>query len=376
MNIAVNTRLLLHGRLEGIGWFTFENLKRLTSSHPEHQFYFIFDRHYHPEFIFGANVHPVVIGPQARHPLLYYIWFEYSVKRVLKKIKADLFLSPDGYLSLSSKVPALAVFHDLNFEHYPEDLPWAERWFYKHFFPKYARKAARIATVSEFSKQDIVKQYQVDARKISVVFNGANEQYAPLSEDQKTLALQKLTGGKPYFFFVGALHPRKNLVNLFRAFELFKAKDLNDTVLLIAGARKWWTGEIAQVFESLTYKEDIKFAGRLETSDMKLAMGSAMALTYVSYFEGFGIPIIEAFRCGTPVITSNVTSMPEIAGAAALLIDPFNPGNIAEAMHTIIDSKETRKKLIAAGFKRAEKFTWDKSAERLWQTIEDVMKAL
>lgn len=376
MNIAVNTRLLLHGRLEGIGWFTFENLKRLTSSHPEHQFYFIFDRHYHPEFIFGANVHPVVIGPQARHPLLYYIWFEYSVKRVLKKIKADLFLSPDGYLSLSSKVPAVAVFHDLNFEHYPEDLPWAERWFYKHFFPKYARKAARIATVSEFSKQDIVKQYQVDARKISVVFNGANEQYAPLSEDQKTLALQKLTGGKPYFFFVGALHPRKNLVNLFRAFELFKAKDLNDTVLLIAGARKWWTGEIAQVFESLTYKEDIKFAGRLETSDMKLAMGSAMALTYVSYFEGFGIPIIEAFRCGTPVITSNVTSMPEIAGAAALLIDPFNPGNIAEAMHTIIDSKETRKKLIAAGFKRAEKFTWDKSAERLWQTIEDVMKAL
>ncbi len=210
MNIAVNTRLLIHGRLEGIGWFTFENLKRVTTSHPEHQFFFIFDRPYHPEFIFGPNVHPIVIGPQARHPLLYYVWFEYSVKRVLKKIKADLFLSPDGYLSLSSKIPAIAVFHDLNFEHYPEDLPWAERWYYKHFFPKYARKATRIATVSEFSKSDIVKQYHVDANKISVVFNGANEQYAPLSEDQKTLALQKLTGGKPYFFFVGALHPRKN----------------------------------------------------------------------------------------------------------------------------------------------------------------------
>ncbi len=109
---------------------------------------------------------------------------------------------------------------------------------------------------------------------------------------------------------------------------------------------------------------------------MKLAMGAAVALTYVSYFEGFGIPIIEAFRCGTPVITSNVTSMPEIAGDAALLIDPFHPGNIAEAMHTITHSKETRDKLIAAGLKRAEIFTWDKSAEMLWQTIQEVINTL
>lgn len=376
MNIAVNTRLLLHGRLEGIGWFTFENLKRITLAHPEHQFYFIFDRPYHPEFIFGTNVHPIVIGPQARHPLLYFIWFEFSVKRALKKINADLFLSPDGYLSLSSKVPGVAVFHDLNFEHYPEDLPRAERWYYRYFFPKYAHKAQRIATVSEFSKQDIVKQYNIDPNRIDVVFNGANEHYAPLSEAQKTSALQKFTDGKPYFFFVGALHPRKNLVNLFRAFDLFKTNDKNGTMLMIAGARKWWTGEIAEVYEGLSCKEDIKFAGRLNTADMKLAMGAALALTYVSYFEGFGIPIIEAFRCGTPVITSNVTSMPEIAGEAALLVEPFDPKSIEAAMQTISGSHEKRKALIEAGFTRAERFTWDKSAERLWNTLQKVINKL
>ena len=376
MNIAVNTRLLLHGRLEGIGWFTYENLKRLTRAHPEHQFYFIFDRPCHPEFIFGPNVHPVITGPQARHPILYFIWFEFSVKRMLRKVKADIFLSPDGYLPLYSRVPAIAVFHDLNFEHYPEDLPRMERWYYRYFFPKYANKAQRIATVLEFSKQDIVKQYTVNPNNIDVDYNGANEQYAPLSDEEKVAARQKFTAGKPYFFFVGALHPRKNLVNLFRAFELFKNNDNSGAMLMIAGARKWWTGEIARVYEGLSCKDDIHFAGRLDTSDMKLAMGSALALTYVSYFEGFGIPIIEAFRCGTPVITSNVTSMPEIAGEAALLVDPFNPESIEAAMQTVSKSPEKRQSLINAGFKRAELFTWDKSSERLWNTLQEVLDSV
>lgn len=375
MRIAVNTRLLLHGKLEGIGWFTFENLKRIAVLHPEHEFYFIFDRPFHHDFIFSSNVKPIVIGPPARHPVLYFIWFEISIRYILKKIKADIFISPDGYLSLGTKVPSLAVFHDLNFEHYPADLPRAERFYYRTFFRKYAHKARRIATVSEFSKQDIVKQYKISPDKIDVVYNGANEMYAPVDIQTKSQTLQQVTNGRPYFFFVGALHPRKNLVNLFRAFDIYKKTDKLNTVLLIAGARKWWTGEIAEVYESMTNKQDVVFAGRLETPDMLKVMGSAIALTYVSYFEGFGIPIIEAFRCGTPVITSNVTSMPEIAGEAALLVDPFSPVSIAEAMQRISTDQILRGQLIKAGNERAALFTWDKSAERLWKSIESAMQS-
>ncbi|NTW25110.1 MAG: glycosyltransferase family 4 protein [Lentimicrobium sp.] len=375
MRIAVNTRLLLHGKLEGIGWFTYETLKRITESHPEHEFYFIFDRPFHEEFIFSSNVKPIVIGPQARHPFLYYIWFELSVKYILKKIKADLFISPDGYLSLGTKVPSLVVFHDLNFEHYPADLPVAERWYYRTFFKKYARKARRIATVSEFSKSDIIRQYGVEPSLIDVVYNGANEYYEPVDDSTKKATLARHTEGRPYFFFVGALHPRKNLVNLFRAFDIFKETDTSDSMLLIAGARKWWTGEIAQVYEGMRFKDCVSFSGRLETVEMRNVLGSAIALTYVSYFEGFGIPIVEAFRCGTPVITSNVTSMPEIAGEAALLVDPFKPEDIAAAMKRISTDDLVRQQLISAGFERSKVFTWDKSAERLWQTIEKVMKA-
>lgn len=375
MRIAVNTRLLLHGKLEGIGWFTYENLSRMTVSHPEHEFFFIFDRPYYPEFIFSSNVKPIVIGPPARHPVLYFIWFEISVRYILKKIKADIFLSPDGYLSLGVTTPSLIVFHDLNFEHYPADLPIFERFYYRTFFRKYAHKARRIATVSEFSKADIIKQYGVDPSLIDVVYNGANEGYALVDEVTRTSTRNRFTGGKPYFFFVGALHPRKNLVNLFKAFDLFRESDTEDTKLLIAGARKWWTGEIAEVFNNMKFKEDVIFAGRLETNDMHLAMGSALALTYVSYFEGFGIPIVEAFRCGTPVITSNVTSMPEIAGDAALLVDPFSPEDIAVSMGKISTDNNLRDKLIKAGTDRAKVFTWDKSAERLWKSVEKVMNA-
>lgn len=373
MKIAVNTRLLLHGKLEGIGWFSYENLKRITTGHPEHQFYFLFDRPYHRDFIFSDNVIPLVAGPPARHPVLYYIWFEFTVRRLLKKIGADLFLSPDGYLSLGSKIPSIAVFHDLNFEHYPGDLPLAERWYYRTFFRKYAAKAARIATVSGFSKADITKQYGTDPEKIDVVYNGANEEYLPVDESVKSETRKKYTGGRPYFFFVGSMHPRKNLVNLFRAFDLYRKTDNRNTVLLLAGVKKWWTGEIASVYENMEFKDDVIFSGRLETSEMRDVMGSAIALTYVSYFEGFGIPIVEAFRCGTPVITSNITSMPEVGGEAALYADPFKPGEIADAMIKIANDDTLREHLIKAGAERAGIFTWDQSALRLWQTIEKVL---
>ena len=366
--------MLLHGKLEGIGWFMFENLKRIAISHPEHEFYFIFDRPYHKEFIFSKNVKPVVLFPQARHPFLYFIWFEISIRLAFLKIKPDLFLSPDGYLSLGSKVKSLAVFHDLNFEHYPQDIPWLERLNYRFFFRKYAHKADRIATVSTYSKEDIVKQYGVSPDKIDVVYNGANEAYEPVGDDVKNATREKYTQGRPYFFFVGALHPRKNLVNLFKAFDIFRETDTENSVLLIAGARKWWTGEIASVFDGMKFKDDVIFAGRIESSEMKNVMGSAIALTYVSYFEGFGIPIVEAFRCGTPVITSNVTSMPEIAGDAALLIDPFKPEEIADAMSRIASDRQLCARLTEAGKSRAALFTWDKSAERLWQSIEKTLE--
>lgn len=361
---------MLKNRLEGIGWFSYETLRRITTAHPEHQFIFIFDRPYHPDYIFSDNVTPVVTGPPARHPFLFIWWFELSIPRILKKYKADLFLSPDGYLSLRTRVPSLAVIHDLNFEHYPKDLPWLVRWYYRTFFPRFARKAKRIATVSTFSAEDIIEQYGVSKEVIDVVYDGANEDFRPLSEEEQGIAKKRFSGGDPYFVFVGALHPRKNLVNLFLAFDLMlKQQEDKRVKLLIVGEKKWWTEPIRMAYESMQYKEQVVFAGRLNHYDLNLALGAALATTYVSYFEGFGIPIVESFRCGTPVITANVSSMPEVAADAALLVDPFDPASIAHAMTSIARDTSLREELVRKGHARQEMFTWDKTAALLWRSI-------
>lgn len=368
MKIAVNTRLLLKDKLEGIGWVAYECLRRIVKSHPEVEFYFIFDREPDQKFIFAENVKPVVLFPQARHPFLYIAFFEFSLARFLRKLKPDMYISTDGYLSLRSKTKQIAVFHDLNFEHFPQDFPKIHLWHYKKFFPKYAKKASRIITVSEFSKKDICENYGISPDLIDVAYNGANDAFVPVNEDVKKEIRDKYSQGNPYFMFVGSLHPRKNLARLFTAFDIFKTKNENDIKLVIVGNKKWWTEPIKNAYDAMKHKDDVIFVGRLSAEDLHLVTASALASVYVSYFEGFGIPIVEAFKCDTPVITSNVTSMPEVAADAALLVDPFDVESIADAMEKILD-ENLRNTLIEKGRRRREDFSWDKAAEMWWKTI-------
>jgi len=149
LNIAVNTRLLLDGRLEGIGRFTHEVLRRVCTKMPDDRFIFLFDRPFHEDFLYHRNVQGESVFPQARHPLLYQWWFEYSIPKRLKEIKADLFFSPEGYISLKTDVPTVNVMHDINFEHHPEMHGKVHLRHFKKNFPKYAQKAAEIITVSE-----------------------------------------------------------------------------------------------------------------------------------------------------------------------------------------------------------------------------------
>lgn len=374
MKIAVNTRLLLKGKLEGIGWFTLETLKRITRNHPEHEFIFIFDRPYNQDYIFSENVTPVVIGPQARHPFLFYAWFEFQIPKILKKYKADLFLSPDGYLSLRTKVPQLAVIHDINFVHRPGDLPWLIAKYYNYFFPKFARTAKRIATVSYYSKEDITRSFKVDYDKIDVVYDGINQIFEPISEEDKIVVREKFTGGSEYFLFVGALHPRKNVSGLLKAFDAYKSVSGNGLKLVIVGGEMHKTGDIFDTYENMRYKVDVIFTGRISTADLHDIFGAALALTFIPFFEGFGIPIVEAMSAGLPVICSNTTSIPEVGGDAVLYADPLKIDQITEAMLKLVGDEKLRELLIEKGFKQKDKFSWDETARLLWMSIERALQ--
>ena len=376
MIIAVNTRLLLKGKLEGIGWFTKETLSRITRNHPEHQFIFIFDRPFSDEFIFSDNITPIVLSPPTRHPVLWFIWFELQIPRILKKYKADLFFSPDGYLSLSTPVKQLAAIHDINFAHRPQDLPWLKGKYYNYFFPRFSRKANRIVTVSSFSKEDIHQTYKIGNDKIDVVYNGVNTLYTPTSEEEKKVAKATYSQGKDYFLFIGSLHARKNICGLLQAFDAFKTSVESDVRLLIVGESMFKTSDIEQAYQGMRYKNEVVFTGRLGNEALHQVLGASMALTFVPFFEGFGIPVIEAMNAGIPVICSNTTSLPEVGGDAVLYVDPFDNPQIKGAMVKLYQDKELRDSLIELGFRQKEKFSWDKTAELLWDSMANSSKVL
>ncbi len=375
MVIAVNTRLLIAGKLSGIGWFTYHTLRRMVEWHPEHKFIFLFDRKYDERFIFGSNVIPEVVFPPARHPVLWYLWFEHAIVPRIRKYKPSLFYSPEGYLSLKlGEVPSLPVIHDINFHRDKQGVPFLDGVFWRYYFPKYAAMASRIITVSEFSKNEIGSYYNIPFHKIDVAYNGADNGFTPLSAAEKNMVKQKYTHGEEYFLYVGVLVPRKNIVRMIQAYDLFKQSSGSRIKLVIVGDRLFFTPEMQRAYEKSACKHDIIFTGRVEQDELRMIMGAALSLVLVSCYEGFGIPVVEAMYADVPVITSNVSSMPEIAGDAALLTDPYSVGSIKEAMLKMSADNLLREELIMKGRIRRQKFTWDNSARSIWDSIEKVIE--
>ena len=368
MRIAINTRLLVKGKMDGIGWFTYETTRRMVKAHPEHTFYLLFDRNPDPDFVFADNAIPVVLHPPARHPILWWLFFEVSVSMFLRREKIDLFLSPDGFLPLHSDVPSLAVIHDINFEHSSDNLRPSHQRFMTSFFPRYACKATRIATVSEFSKRDIVETYRVDSKKIDVVYDGAHDGYRPHTEQEKESTRQHYTQGKPFLIFISTILKRKNLANLLLAFDKVKDKDTRDLKLVVVGNKVWWQDELAVAYDGMRHQADVVMPGHVEPSELAALLSASEALIYPSYFEGFGIPVLEAMYAETAVIASRTTSLPEVGGEAALYIDPASPDDIAHAI-SMLEDGELRADLIARGLIQREKFSWNRTAELLWNSV-------
>ena len=374
MKIAVNTRFLLKEYLEGYGYFIYETFKRITAAHPEHEFIFIFDRPYDQRFVFGSNAKAVVTGPPARHPLLWKLWYDIKIPALLRKYKADVFVSCDGFCSLGTKVPQCLMVHDLAFLHYPSLIPKSHLLYYKRYTPKMLAKAKAITTASAFSKNDIIDQYGVSADKINVVYNAAKEIFVPLTDEEKQATKAKYTGRKEYFIYAGAIHPRKNLVNLLKAFSLFKKRQQSSMKLVLTGRLAWKYDSFVKNLKTYKYRDDVVMTGYVGEEEIKKLIGSAYAMVYPSLFEGFGVPVLEAMQSDVPVITSLNSSMQEIAKEAALYADPESPADIAEKMMLLYKDEKLRSQLIEKGRVTGKQYSWEQSAEHLWQSIEKAIE--
>ena len=374
MKIAVNCWILRNKKIDGIGNFTIETLRPLIIAHPEIEFQILCDKNFTEDYFDFPNAKKFHIFPPYRHPVLYLFFMEIVVGFFLKKHKPDLFLSMEGFLCLSTKCKQLPIIYDLNFEHQPQDLPFRNRIYFRTFYPKFARKATRIVTISEYSKNDIADTYKIPLNKIDNVSCGVKENFYSLDDNLKQITRDRYTKGAEYFFFIGSMHPRKNIVRLLEAFELFKKKSKAPLKLVLAGNIFWGDETVQAVISKMTAKNDIVFTGRISDDELVDLLGTAFALTFVPTFEGFGLPIVEAFQSDVPVICSNTTSMPEVAGNAALLVDPFSVEDIAEKMTRLWNDKILRIELIEKGQLQKNLFTWKRTAELLYKSIQNCVK--
>ena len=274
---------------------------------------------------------------------------------------AGLFHATEHLLPPLRRVPTVLTVHDLIYRRYPQHHKPLNRWFLTGAMPLFCRRADRIIAVSEQTRSDLVSSYGVPADKVTVVYEAADGRFRP--QHPEAVRAVRLRHGLPerYVLYVGTIEPRKNLVRLLEAFEPLRSRGLVDA-LVIVGRRGWLTGPFFDALKRSSVKDCVILPGFVSDADLPAVMAGAAALALPSEFEGFGLPIVEAMACGTPVVCSGTSSLPEVAGDAALLVDPTDTQAWSDTLARVLTDPSLRAELAARGLARAATFGWDRAA--------------
>jgi glycosyltransferase involved in cell wall biosynthesis len=229
--------------------------------------------------------------------------------------------------------------------------------------------ADRVLVVSEATKQDLMRHCRVDGQKVRVIYNGVSERFHPLTESLDSVRL-RYNLPERFVLFVGTVEPRKNLARLVEAFNRVGRKIAHS--LVVVGAKGWKTSPIYREIGRSPLRDRIHVTGFVADGDLPAVYNLADAFVYPSLYEGFGIPVVEAMACGTPVVTSDVSALPEVAGDAAVLVDPLDVAQLAEAIERVLHDETLREMLRAKGIERAKRFSWDASAAKVVQCFREV----
>ncbi len=266
--------------------------------------------------------------------------------------------------------PVVTTIHDLAFEHLPETFK-RRSWMQLRLTVRHtARRAAEIITVSEYSRQDISATYGISPERITVTPEAASPQFIRITSETELQNVRRKYGiERDYILALGSIQPRKNLVRLIEAYTYLSERhsDMELPRLVIAGKKGWLESEVFRVAKASAAAHDVVFTGYVPDSELPALYSGALCFIYPSYFEGFGLPVLEAMQCGTPVITGNRTSLPEVAGAAGLLIDPFDSQSIADGIAHLLRNPAVRDDLSRRGLERVKLFDWRKTAKQTLQ---------
>jgi glycosyltransferase involved in cell wall biosynthesis len=315
-------------------------------------------------------------------------WPNFQVKRTLPHtplvripltLSAELRRNPVDLLHVQYTAPPLApcavvaTIHDLSFEHFPETFKRRSRAQLRLTVRRTARKAAQILTLSEFSRRDIIETYGVESRRVRVTPAAAASRFKPVTNELELRRIRATYGiERDYILALGSIQPRKNLVRLINAYSSVSRLGGNAAVpqLVIAGKRGWLEAETMRAAEQSPARADIRFIGYVPDADLPALYSDALCFAYPSYFEGFGLPVLEAMQCGAPVIAANRASLPEVVGSAGLLVDPLDEASIAGALRALIEEPGRRTGLRVKGLERAGQFSWLTTARLTLQAYD------
>ncbi|HNX10907.1 MAG TPA: glycosyltransferase family 1 protein [bacterium] len=302
-----------------------------------------------------------------------------QIDQVLKlNAQTDVFLAPHiNFLSLSAAPKKVLTIHDLSFLRYPEFFSRRKNLWHRLInIKKLVKQFDCLVAVSEHTKIDIVEILKFPAEKIKVIYAGLNPELKPIT-DSNELSLVKTKYNLPdnFILYLGNIEPRKNIAGLIAAYnQLRRENKIGDTKLIIAGATGWRIKEIFKTWRKSPYQSDIIFLGYIEKADKPALYSLARVFAYPSFYEGFGFPPLEAMACGAPVVSSAASSLPEVLGNAAVLVDPDNVRSLATALAEVINDGKLRESLIAKGLVRAAEFKWEKTAAAYRQLFSDLTK--
>lgn len=349
-------------------------LLQLALSCPEDNFIFITDTALSPDINLSENIITVVTGHETNTPLKLRLWYNFRIPSVLKKHKADIFIS-HKFCSLNTKIPQILFSSDLSFINTPSFINKKFINFYKKNTPLFLKKAYKIITFSEFLKNELIAHYKTTTEKIEVVYREPDAYFSPLGFEEKEKIKEKYTDGNEYFIYKGIISPQNNLMNLLKAFSVFKKRQKSSMSLVILGN----PGPEYETFkESLSlyrFNKEVKLINSLSKIEVEKIIASAYCMVYPPVYETISIAPIESMKCEVPVIASQVGSLPETCGDAALYTDPNNFKDMAEKMMILFKDERRRKELIEKGKIHLLKYGSQKKID-LFEIIKTITKKI
>ncbi len=357
MLIAIDARLANEAKRAGVGNYCFEVLRALPHALPGARLRLYLDRPPATGFPVGPEEADIRVLPSAAG------WTHRVLSRALRRDPPEVFWSPVMQIPWRCPCPSVATVHDLAFLSFPEHFTWKKRAFARVQARQAVRSAARFIADSEATRRDLVARYGVEAERVDVALLGCSAQFYPCTPEKIAALREQLGLPERYVLYVGRIQPRKNIPRLIEAFGemLLRRPDLPHH-LVIAGDEGWMIHSAIATAKASDASGRIHLPGFIEEAGLPVLMSGADALVLISLWEGFGLPVLEAMACGTPVITSDRSSLPEVAGEAALLVDPYDTAALGQALEKVCTDEALRADLAVKGRRQAKRFTWDATA--------------